>query len=419
MTTCLESQTCAQRAGLKTALVFICFLSFLPVLAVYAPRFMAYGPAMAGLGLYIWSGLKTKNWRPGSCPALTVTAITVFLAGLSALWSIDSGESLERAIKIAAVLIPAALGYGAIRLIPAEDIKRYILIIPAALALSLGLIYAELLFGMPVYKWLNGLARDAFFNSAAVNRATVTCTACLFMALAVLRTKKLYAEMAALLLLMLLALSLSQSQSAVLGLVCGLPFLFFMPLAKRWVWKGLFVILMALITLAPFIAVSMMGLVDFLESSFLGDFFERSYAAERLEIWSFISKHILSAPWLGYGIEATRNITDFQTSQIYYRSTTVLHPHNFALQIWIEFGMLGIAILCAGLYGLLLNIRQTGHYHLAKMESATLIAMIAMAAVGYGIWQGWWLGLITLLFYFSALIGCAYAQTPVSDQAAP
>ncbi|MFN3826333.1 MAG: O-antigen ligase family protein [Micavibrio sp.] len=404
----------SDRADSKAALVFVSFLSFLLILAVFAPRFLAYGPSLAGLILYLRQGFVARAWRPGNCHAVIAAIAFTILAAISSLWAVHPEDCLERAFKLASLLIPAALGFGAIRYLPPATLKRHLLLVPWAVIIALCLIFSELLLDMPLYKWLNGLKADEFFNSAAVNRAAVTCIACSFFALAILMQKKLYAEMGGIGLLILLVFALSQSQSAVLGILAGLPFFLLMPRNKTWVWKTLFLIVTALIMLSPLLGIFMLAFVDFIESSALSSFFSHSYAAERLEIWTFVSKHILMSPWLGYGIEATRNINDFETSQIFYRSTTVLHPHNFALQIWIEFGILGAMIACTALYGLLHKIRLYEKVSIIRAETATVIAMIAIAAVGYGMWQGWWLGLIILLFYFSALIRQSLVKQPAS-----
>lgn len=398
----LHIQSQETKADQKAAFVFVLALALLPVVAVVAPRFLAYGPALAGLLLYIWQGLRFRLWRP-RMGALGTAGGVILLAALSALWSVDPAESLERAGKLCLVLVPATLGLSAIASLDQRTISRRLWLVPCGVALCYGLVYMELLFDMPLHRFFNQLPMEEFANSAVLNRPAVTATLCLFPAMAILLRGHHLAEIGALLLLAILVFTLNQSQSAVLAFLCGLAFFIAAPAGRHWFWPSLFLLTSALLLWAPLLAVNMLDLVEILEASKLGGFFYHSYAAERLEIWSFVAQHILDRPWLGYGIEATRNIEDFNATQIYYHSTTVLHPHNFALQIWIEFGLLGALGTCLLIKKTLGSIRGAQNIGSMRTEVATLYAAMAVAAVGYGLWQGWWLGLITLLFYLSAL----------------
>ncbi|QQG36420.1 MAG: O-antigen ligase family protein [Micavibrio aeruginosavorus] len=399
---CLNCQE--TKAEQKAAFVFVLILAFLPVMAVVAPRFLAYGPAFAGLFLYLWQGLSFRRWpRPHRLATLSAGAVT-FLAAASALWSVDPAESLERAGKLCLVLFPATMGLSAIPALDRATVTRWLWLVPASVALCYSLIYIELLFDMPLYRFFNHIPRGEFANSAALNRPAVTATLCLFTALAILKRRRHTAEIGALVLLSLLVFTLNQSQSAVLAFVCGLIFFSCAPAGRCWFQPVLFLLTTALLLWSPLLAINMLDMVEALENSTLGSFFSHSYAAERLEIWSFIAQHILEKPWFGYGIEATRNIENFNAAQIYYRSTTVLHPHNFALQIWIEFGLIGALCACALLGKILDSIHQSRNIRSMRTELATLYASMAVAAVGYGLWQGWWLGLMTLLLYLCALL---------------
>src|SRR5436190_23671517 len=67
----------------------------------------------------------------------------------------------------------------------------------------------------------------------------------------------------------------------------------------------------------------------------------QAFANNRLEIWDFVSRYALRHPLHGFGIEATRAVEAFDSQQIYQKKATILHPHNFAIQMWIEFGLIG------------------------------------------------------------------------------
>ncbi len=121
-----------------------------------------------------------------------------------------------------------------------------------------------------------------------------------------------------------------------------------------------------------------------------------------MEIWDFVARRALENPLYGFGVEATKAMKDFDTARIYHPTTQILHPHNFALQIWIEFGVIG-ALLASGFFTWLcvsiskLNIAE------ARQCLPALMACITLAAVTYGLWQGWWLGSFILLAVFCVL----------------
>ena len=78
-----------------------------------------------------------------------------------------------------------------------------------------------------------------------------------------------------------------------------------------------------------------------------------------------------------------------------------MHPHNFALQLWIEFGLLGASISAAWISALVYLISKQPNILARRISLATLIATLSIASMGYGIWQGWWIG---LLFYACATV---------------
>jgi O-antigen ligase len=65
------------------------------------------------------------------------------------------------------------------------------------------------------------------------------------------------------------------------------------------------------------------------------------------------------------------------------------HPHNAALQIWVELGFIGAALAAAVLACVL-----RGLYDLPLAKLAPRLTLLtggaAIALVGHGAWQGWW-----------------------------
>ena len=78
----------------------------------------------------------------------------------------------------------------------------------------------------------------------------------------------------------------------------------------------------------------------------------------------------------------------------------MLHPHNFAIQIWAEFGLFGILIAMAMMNTLLSTIQNKFTVKQQKILLPTLIATMMPAAAAYGLWQGWW---IAIMFHVAAM----------------
>jgi O-antigen ligase len=71
-------------------------------------------------------------------------------------------------------------------------------------------------------------------------------------------------------------------------------------------------------------------------------------------------------------------------------ATVVLwHPHNAALQVWVELGAIGAALAIAVVVLLLRRIAKLPGEMLA-VSLALLSAVAAVSLVGHGAWQAWW-----------------------------
>lgn len=105
--------------------------------------------------------------------------------------------------------------------------------------------------------------------------------------------------------------------------------------------------------------------------------------AERLRIWAFVADQITTAPFVGQGLDASR----------LFGAAVPLHPHNSAMQIWLELGALGTA-LAALLWVALFQAagRVGGEDRTATAAAcAAAAAYFTIGALSFGVWQEWWL----------------------------
>ena len=145
-------------------------------------------------------------------------------------------------------------------------------------------------------------------------------------------------------------------------------------------------------------------------------------AAHRMLVWYFVNQKIADQPFLGWGTEASRSLPDGKHPPParllehffldgpdvapWIRSAELLplHPHNGALQVWLELGLMGA--LLAGLLALFLG-RAASRIAWPGVGAAMLAAYSVTALLSFGIWQEWWLGV-----QFMALCGVLALPSP-------
>ncbi|MCM0019901.1 MAG: O-antigen ligase family protein, partial [Tagaea sp.] len=115
----------------------------------------------------------------------------------------------------------------------------------------------------------------------------------------------------------------------------------------------------------------------------------------RAAIWSFASDRIAEKPALGWGLHASRAMPGAQEQFAPGAERMPLHPHNFALQLWLELGLIG-ALAGAACLMFLARAIAGGRATRAALAGA-LCASVAIGGVGYGLWQGWWMAALWLL----------------------
>jgi O-antigen ligase len=120
---------------------------------------------------------------------------------------------------------------------------------------------------------------------------------------------------------------------------------------------------------------------------------EISYSA-RLSYWSHAVDWILDQPVRGWGLDASRAMGPGIS----------LHPHNGALQVWLELGLVG-AVGAAAFWGLSLSRLSRERSDLAMAGVAgSAVAYLVFAWLSYGAWQGWWVALGALVPVVTAVL---------------
>lgn len=389
----------------KTSL-WIMLLGFAPVIAALGPRSLSFFPAIilaVGLGGYFLSGRKGPLFSPK--PMMYMASVAA-LCLASVLWSIDPENVAARAGKIALVLVGNGVLLSYVLARPVENVRAFSFVFLASYIAGLLLIVVELYWQGPITRAFSGMVGEGTdFKYSDMNRGIVAVALCTPAALALagltitdaLKRRAVYGAIFAA--IMIIAL-LTFSQSAHLALAVMGLFFFCFPYAREWAWLLLAMVLSALIFAAPLMVQFFFNALPPLIQEV--SWFQHSYALERLEIWDYVSRFAMQEPLTGFGVEATR-MTTFDTAELYQSGDTVLHPHNFAVQIWMEFGVLGAT--CASLFLLhLLDTIRKLPVLAARVCLASLMGSLAVASTGYGLWQGWWLGTFILISAYCIVV---------------
>jgi exopolysaccharide production protein ExoQ len=384
-----------------------------PLFAVAAPNLL-YIPLAIGAGAILFRYVLAPPSLSGAWWGLIAWS-AAFVAWLfaSASWSLDAGASLYYA--------GAVLGYAVIGLLvlhQAAELDDAACRI-AGISLTVGLLVCVVAAGLVFER--DAVTRKLATAAAFTAVAAWPCAAWLW--------SSRYRVLAILPVIIPVLIGLAFGYAAIVaamaagGLVCVAAFLW----RRRTAWS-LAVILPAMVLLAP-LAASKIDAGPWLKS--VPDAIEFSLY-HRIKIWHFAAARIAERPLAGWGLDASRRIpggdqtfdinSDLGYERARYESrpkAMPLHPHNNALQIWLELGGVGAilgAVMLAALPLLVLRAGRPAPAHAAALATITTGFVIAM--LSFGLWQSRW---FPVMWFAAALcVGLARrAPGRVGDAAAP
>lgn len=415
----MTAETDGQLSRIGRLLLTIALLIALPV-SVVSSKGLAPAFILAVLGALLSLDITgVRNLIASHRSRLAVGCALLAFVGygmLSAFWSVDPARSLRVALTLGAVLLGGVVLLAAIR--HADSRARYLL--RQACLIGFGVTLALLVFEYATGATLNRIVRFGSVNRDLVladmnfiKPAASLLGVFLFPVAAIaLSTGRRLMALAVVLASFASIIFVSVS-SAAIAAAAGLFAVFLYLLFRRGALRiaAFFVCLVAV--LMPVIP----NQLPPLQTHYTYDNPFPNSAMHRFRTWQFAAERIAEKPVLGWGLDSSRHVpggnievkvyvTEPDGSHIQFVEQLMpLHPHNWFLQIWLELGAVGMAMLAAVLVLLLQWIGSVGR---SRAQTALLfgqaVAIIGTASLSFGAWQNWWLGAIFLSFAFAATV---------------
>ena len=135
----------------------------------------------------------------------------------------------------------------------------------------------------------------------------------------------------------------------------------------------------------------------------------------RLGIWEFAGSRALERPLFGHGFDSSREIDREERGMVrmvtkdmsWEMERMPLHPHSFALQVWLELGLVGICLFAGVLLALVGAIANSSGNRITMAATAgALTTGLTFMFMSFGAWQSWW---VATLWLMAAVCGASIA----------
>lgn len=356
-----------------------------------APGFILL--AVLGGGLLVW---RDRRLPPPDWSILAPLLVFISYGVLSIKWSLAPYDAGALSLTFIYEFLPAFLLFPAIALISPNASARLAKLLPWAAGLGLLLLAVEVFGDQPVQRFIHGEPPYPLAFVSAVNRSTVLM-ALMSGPLTLLMWRSGRRLMAAIWLALVTVISaVSESQSAAAAQIALLALMTFAIWSPRATAALIAVGIVAGMLFCAPVAHAMFdaGLAD---ASWMPDSFKH-----RILSWDFVASQLDMHAWLGWGLDSARAIPG---GDGFFAGTAnwaklPLHPHNFFLQVRLELGWIGAALVTWLLLAVLwLLVRLEGQRRV--MGLALFGTCIFIQCFAYGAWQTWLL--CGMLFAFALI----------------
>ena len=373
-----------------------------PTLGVFAPNMITPVALLSLTGLLILRGRHRESGIRFDRHLVTIISIIVLWSALTLFWTINLSDALLKCASIAAL---AVLATTALLLTPRfveherHALRRFVL---AGIGLGFFFFFVEAVSDAAITQNVFG---KELVGGPAIGMFNLTPS---FLFLFIWPAIGILWRSWPVLGLSLIAMGavaavILPSASASIGYISGVIFFLAALLASRGANLFVAVAIAVGIIAAPFVPRIAPALDPATVRSNLDS--RNASLLHRLDIWSFTLEKIQERPVLGWGFNASRTVPDGD-AHYYLRNRAgevigqgnrlPLHPHNGALQVWLELGLPG-ALAFAALFALAaLRCNSQTERPAAAATLAALATAGPIWLLSFGIWQTWWLSALIL-----------------------
>jgi len=382
-------------AGLDAAALLL-----FPLLLV-VPRGIAALASVAGLfaaGLLLTAGRPAPVRDFGRAIGLFAALLT--WGGISILWSIDPWRSLEMTARLAGLF---AAGFA---LALAADVIAAPARLGTCLVFGFAATVTLAVADLATHGALSRPFSTRFYQPSWLNQASITFAILLLPASAFLfgRGRRVAA--------LLLGLAGAATICALAGTAAKVALGAGLPVALLcWRWRAATARIGALLAVLVILTapLTFTRLERGAELVTTADEVKLS-AGHRLLIWSFVGDRIAEHALAGWGLDSSRAIPGGKDPIQPGETWLPLHPHNAALQLWLELGVPGAVLLAlvVGTLWLALAAARWPPWFAAAAGGSLATAFVATFAT-YGIWEEWWQGTLWLSLFLVRVMAHAAA----------
>ena len=376
-----------------------------PLASVYAPLFMAPLMLIAALAIVLAALRERRRIPVQGRPLLILLGILVLWGAISSQWSVYAMGSFTAALQLLALFAAGAVVVGGAVLLDGAEAARIRRALVIGILVTLVIYTVEMVLNSPIQSLIKESHVGLEQIYSPFNRGLAVLVLLLPPAALALRRGGYQNSAIALLAATMAIVYVYYGTSVALGVACGiiagtLSFLGRGPMTRLIGWLAA-----AMVLASPFVAREAItpGLLDT-----VGEEVYNISIPHRLVIWQFVGTKALERPMTGWGLDASRSFPGGKTTApVTTRmcqppcSTQVeqlpLHPHNMALQWWLELGLPGAALGATILSWFFHLIPRVA---LDRIEEGLLVGQLTagamIAALSYGAWQSWWLSTLVI-----------------------
>lgn len=353
-----------------------------------------FGPAYAGLvfglaGLLLLLDLVVARRLPRIEPHwLLLAGLLVGLGWVSLFWAFDLGRGIRSGLQLSGILVGVLALHATCVPMAENDLRRFDQLLGAAFLASAAYLVVRWSIDIRVSGSLAWSPMNTRWNRGIIYGLLLSWP------LLSWRWGR-WKAFIPLLLAVWLAVLVSASTTAKAAILVGYVMLVLAWCWPGWVEKAIGAGMLLALPALPFL----LRLLEHWRTDLNGRL--KFSAMHRLELWDHFSARVIEQPWLGWGLgSASVMPISPEEAQSYLWAKDVNYPHNQFLQLWVDLGAAGMALVFAGLLLLLAAIRRQPR-QARPFAYAALATALTVALTDYEyITDSWWAALAATILLF-------------------